>query len=127
MKKFRIKKIKEAIEENFVIDFEKINSRIEAYTMSGNIWQWVINPSPLFTIYYYEEEYESDNETSFDGFISIGTTNISVNGNAIWKLKPADFRNTKEVILKMTEILAIAMKNRYKAIFRERRIDSILS
>jgi len=124
MKKFRIKKIKEAIEETFAIELDKINSRIENYTFTDKLWQPVIGQ--MLTAYYYEE-CESDDEIYFRGFINIGTNKIVVGGDTGGILKPADFSNTNEAVFALIAILSVAMKNRYKALMRERKINSILS
>jgi hypothetical protein len=118
MKKFRITEIKEAVEPLFGIAFEKMRSRV---------WQEV--DSPLYTIYYYED-FGDANAMVFDGFINLATNKIVVSENTTqhyFEFHPENFSSTKKITDKLIQVLSGVMKNRYKAIMRERKIDAILA
>jgi len=118
MKKFRITEIKEAVEPLFGIAFEKMRSRV---------WQEV--DSQLYTIYYYED-FGDANAMVFDGFINLATNKIIVSESTsayYCEFHPGNFNSTKKIIDKLIQILSSVMKNRYKAIMRERKIEAILA
>ena len=124
MKTFRITKIKNAIEPLFGIVFNRIRSRV---------WQeyygvWREDDGPLYTIYYYED-FGDTNAMVFDGFINLSTNKIVVNDNTTSKyfeFQPKEFSSTREIINVVIECLSVVMKNRYRAIMRESKINSIL-